>query len=185
MLARIVENAKPYKKTKKAYKLFELRGGELYPLYVNAKEPTKIGVWIEAKEGVRKDNGKVKSKLGDLAYRPGWHCSEYPIATHIGEKKNPDDKDPSYRRKNQVWAEVEIPADKDYQPEADSMGKSPRDKQLRYIPKGGYYKYKTNPKMWGTWLIAGAIKVKKILTDAEVSRINKPTGRDDLPRRPE
>jgi predicted PurR-regulated permease PerM len=27
----------------------------------------------------------VKSKLGPLAYRPGWHAGDVPIATHIGE----------------------------------------------------------------------------------------------------
>jgi len=44
--------------------------------------------WITAKEGERSTTNtkKVKSKIGDLAYRPGWHAGDLPIATHIGDK---------------------------------------------------------------------------------------------------
>ena len=69
------------------YKLFKVkasRPGEIFPLYVNADKSAPIGVWIDAECGERKENGKVKSKLGDLAFRPGWHLSDYPLATHIG-----------------------------------------------------------------------------------------------------
>lgn len=169
----------------KAYKLFRIKDGKLYPLYVNANEETPLGVWLEAQEGERTEDGKVKSKLGKLAYRPGWHCADHPIAIHIGEKENKTDKLPSYRAKDQVWAEVEVFDVINYQPLADSMGKCARDKCLRHIPALGYYKYKTNANMFETWIIAGHIKVNRILTDAEVSAINAEIGRDDLPRRKE
>ena len=169
------------------YKLFrkKKKDNNIYPLYVLANEPTLIGVWLEAKSGERTTKGKVKSRLGELAYRPGWHCSERPIATHIGEKENPKDKLPSYRAKDQVWCEVEIDDSIDYQPLADKAGISIRDKQLKYVPKNGYYKYKTNPNMFGTWIIAGNIKVNRILTDEEVVEINKSFGDNmqDLPRK--
>ena len=54
----------------KAYKLLRIRNGKLYPLYVNTEEETPIGVWLKAKPGERTKNGKVKSKLGPLAFRP-------------------------------------------------------------------------------------------------------------------
>ena len=167
----------------KAYKLFRIKDGKLYPLYVNATKPTPLNTWLKAQEGQRTPDGKhVKSRLGNLAYRPGWHCSEYPIATHIGAKANPNDKYPSYRPSDQVWAEVEIMDKIDWQSVADRQGKNPRDKQLRFVPENGYYHYKTNPRMYGSWLIAGNIKVTKILTDDEVIAINQPTGVQDLPR---
>ena len=169
------------------YKLFRLKNNQIFLLYVLANEPTPIGVWLEAQEGERTPKGKVKSKLGELAYRPGWHCSERPIATHIGEKLNKTDRFPSFRPANQVWCEVEIDDTIDYQPLADKEGKTPRDKQLRYVPKNGFYRYKTNPNMFGVWIIAGNIKVNRILSDEEVRAVNNSfgDGLQDLPKRTE
>jgi len=96
----------------KAYKLFRLnekRPGELFPLFVNANDSVPIGEWHDADIGPLTDAGKVKSKLGPLAFRPGWHAGDYPIATHIGEGGQP----PIYRPYNQAWAEVDMPADID------------------------------------------------------------------------
>lgn len=168
----------------KAYKLFRKKNGNIYPLYVFANEPTPIGVWLEAKSGERNAKGKVKSRLGELAYRPGWHCSERPVALHIGEKANPKDRLPSFRAENQVWCEVEVDDSIDYQPLADKEGSSLRDKQLRYVPKNGFYRYKTNPNMFGVWIIAGNIKVNRILSDEEVVEINNSFGDNiqDLPK---
>ena len=50
------------------------------------------------------------------------------------------------------------------------------------IPKGGHYRYKTNPNMTGNWLIGGSMKVNRVLTDKEVAKINKAAGLADLPR---
>jgi hypothetical protein len=171
-----------------AYKLFRIKGNEIFPLYVLANQPTPMGEWLQAQEGEpTKDGKKVKSRLGALAYRPGWHCSERPIATHIGEKKDPSDSKakPFYRPANQVWCEVEVEDTIDYQPMADKAGKTATKKQLKYVPVHGFYKYKTNPNMFGDWIIAGHIKVNKILTDLEVVAINDSfgDGLQDLPRR--
>lgn len=166
----------------KAYKLFRIKDGVLFPLFVNANIPTPVGKWIPATPGELTKDGKVKARGGKLAYRPGWHCSDRPIALHIGTKACPNDTLPSYRPSNQVWAEVEVKNDVDWQKVADKQGKSARDKQLRFVPKGGYYHYKTNPNMFGTWIIAGEIKVNRILTDAEVAEINSDIEQDDLPR---
>ena len=179
------------KKTVKAYKLFKIKGGDtskLYPLFVNANKPVEVGEWIPAEIGPVTKEGKVKSKLGSLAFRPGWHSGELPVATHIGEGGKP----PKYRRADEVWAEIEVPADVDWQAEANSRARVKRDGAIDVktahitdgIPEGGFYKYKTNPNMYESWVISGAIKVNKVLADAEVSSINQSAGTSDLPRNP-
>jgi hypothetical protein len=179
------------KKTIKAYKLFRKKGSNIYPLYVKANEKIPIGKWIEAEIGEMSPRGKVKSKLGDLAFRPGWHSGDMPIATHIGGKsQGTKQKKPDYRPDNQVWAEVLVPADVDWQAEANRRAKRtkkgkiiPRTAQIDdQIPKGGYYKYKTNANMTGSWLISGAVKILRVLSDKETEKINKKFGVADLPR---
>lgn len=197
----------PPTKTIKAYKLFRVnpaKPGELFPLFVNANQSLKIGVWYEAEEGekvVDSKTGKpgVKSKLGRLAYRPGWHAGDYPIATHIGIDPKPSaisgKMAPTARADNQVWAEVEMPADFDWQEVADSRAEKiksgPKKGQIRpdtahitdQIPKGGHYRYKTNPNMTGNWIIGGAMKIIRVLSDEEVEKVNSSAGYKDLPRK--
>lgn len=182
---------KDYKPTKTvtAYKLFKIKNnnpGKLYPLFVNANNEVPIGEWLKAESGPMTDKGKVKSSLGPLAYRPGWHAGEYPVATHIGEGGNP----PTHRPSNQVWVEVELAADKDWQSIANQNGTNDKGKLVAVkahitdqIPHDGYYKYKTNSNMTGSWLIGGDMKVVRVLSDSEVSEINKAGGVADLPRK--
>jgi hypothetical protein len=179
------------KNTVKAYKLFRVHPkhpGKLFPLFVDSNTPVEMNQWVDAKEGEMKGN-KVKSKIGDLAYRPGWHAGDLPIATHIGEKSHPSLTAPDQRPANHAWAEVEMPNDVDWQSEAIKRGTNAQGRVVPVkahitdqIPEGGHYRYKTNPNMTGNWLIGGSMKVNKVLTDAEVSRINKAAGLSDLPR---
>ena len=179
------------KNTVKAYKLFRVHPehpGKLFPLFVDANTPVEMNKWVDAKEGEMKGN-KVKSKIGDLAYRPGWHAGDLPIATHIGEKSHPSKTAPDRRPANHAWAEVEMPNDVDWQSEANKRGTNAQGRVVPVkahitdqIPKGGHYRYKTNPNMTGNWLIGGSMKVNKVLSDAEVARINKAAGMSDLPR---
>ena len=179
------------KKTVKAYKLFRVHPkhpGKLFPLFVDANTPVEMGKWIAAKEG-EMANGKVKSKIGPLAYRPGWHAGDLPVATHIGEKSDPALTAPDVRPENHAWAEVEMPHDVDWQSVANERGVN---KQGRLIPSrahitdqlpvGGHYRYKTNPNMTGNWLIGGSMKVNSMLSDKDVAKINKAAGAADLPR---
>jgi hypothetical protein len=179
------------KKTVKAYKLFRVHPkhpGKLFPLFVDANTPVEMGKWIAAKEG-EMANGKVKSKIGPLAYRPGWHAGDLPVATHIGEKSDPALTAPDVRPENHAWAEVEMPHDVDWQSVANERGVN---KQGRLIPSrahitdqlpvGGHYRYKTNPNMTGNWLIGGSMKVNRMLSDKDVAKINKAAGAADLPR---
>jgi GNAT superfamily N-acetyltransferase len=187
-------SVKEPKNTVKAYKLFRVHKdhpGKLFPLFVDANTPVEMNKWVDAKEGDMKD-GKVKSKIGALAYRPGWHAGDLPIATHIGvqsDPKNMKNMPPDRRPSNHAWAEVEMPDDVDWQAEATKRGTNAQGKLVPVkahitdqIPKGGHYRYKTNPNMTGNWLIGGSMKVNKVLSDAEVARINKKAGLADLPR---
>lgn len=178
--------------TVKAYKLFNRgKDGNLYPLFVNSKEPVPMGKWLEAKAGAMTDKGKVKSKLGPLAYRPGWHSGDLPIAHHIGGKSNPEATKPDYRPSQQVWAEVEHPADVDWQSIANSVAKKNKKGEVipntahitDQVPYGGHYRYKTNANMTGNWIISGNMRVNRVLSDDEVKSINDAAGVADLPRR--
>jgi hypothetical protein len=179
------------KKTVKAYKLFRVHPkhpGKLFPLFVNANEPVEMGKWQDAQIGEMTGN-KVKSKIGPLAFRPGWHAGDVPVATHIGEKSDPNLTAPDVRPDNHVWAEVEMPDDVDWQSEANKRGTNAQGRVVPVkahitdqIPTGGHYRYKTNSNMTGNWLIGGSMKVNRVLDDKEVRSINKAAGVADLPR---
>ena len=103
----------------------------------------------------------------------------------------PRDKAPSFRPENQVWAEVEVANDVDWQTEADSRAQKSKAGNIvartahitDRIPTDGLYRYKTNPNMTGNWIITGSMRVNRILSDAEVERINSEHGVADLPRK--
>ena len=174
------------------YKLFKVycseeRKGKLYPLYVNASCPVHINKWTDAVEGERTVNGKVKSRLGELAYRPGWHLNDVaPYEIHIGKKN--ENGNICWLPENLVWAEVEYSSDIDYQREANNNGTNKKgiliekNAQLNHIPTHGCYRYKTSPNMYGSWIIAGSIKVNRILSDEEVIILCNKHGLSPLPR---
>jgi len=193
----IHKDVKAPNKTQKAYKLFKVKKGfpgELFPLFVGANESVTTGDWIAAKAGelttTKEGKTMVKSTLGPLAYRPGWHSGEFAIATHIGSKKNPSDKAPTLRDSDQVWAEVEVGDDFDWQTEANNRAEKTKDGKIiprtahitDQLPALGNYKYKTNSNMTGSWIISGEMKVNRVLTDKEVAKINEKSGSTDLPR---
>ncbi|MBI9090129.1 MAG: PLxRFG domain-containing protein [Desulfobacterium sp.] len=180
------------KKTIKAYKLFKVKKkhpGKLFPLFVGAKDPVGMGLWHDAEIGPMNDKGKVKSTLGPLAFRPGWHGGDSPMATHIGESGDGSSK-PQFRPADQVWTEVEMPNDVDWQTEANKRATLTKAGKpiartahiTDQIPVDGSYRYKTNSNMTGSWIISGAMKINRILTDSEVAAINEELGTADLPR---
>ena len=170
------------------YKLFRVKRsapGQLFPLYVLSDQPVPLGVWLPAQEGPRKENGKVRSRIGDLAFRPGWHLSDLPLAIHIGIK---EDGVIRYMHDDEVWCECEYSDAIDYQPVADEQGMRdgvfhPRDAMLTEIPVDGFYRYKTSPQMLSKWIIAGSMKVLRVLPDEEVEAICRASGYDPLPRK--
>ena len=157
-----------------AYKEFDMdKSGLLHPLFVDTKRTIPLGVWLKAEEGPKNENGKVISKLGPLAYRPGWHLSKAPYAPHIGLRENGKVK---YMKPNTVWAKCRIYDEIDYTAEAKQNGWvngkfSAQRACLHHIPKYGYYEYNTNPNAFGIWYIAEFIIVDGILSDEEVEDI--------------
>ena len=54
---------------------------------------------------------------------------------------------------------------------------------LPRLPKDGYYKYRTNPRPDTVpWVITGAIRVNKLLGDAEVAEILRKNGVEPIHR---
>ena len=75
----------------KAYKMFRVSKrapGKLFPMFVLTDRETVMHEWLPAQMGKKNRDGKVMSRLGPLAFRPGWHLSDLPIAVHIGIKDN-------------------------------------------------------------------------------------------------
>lgn len=164
-----------------AYKLFRIKKGKLYPLYVFANEELPVGIYLEAKEGPRTERGKVKSKLGELAFRPGWHLTSLPLANHIGTRQ------PNgllYQAKDTVWCEVAYDNDIDYTDLAKAKSHIQRDQCLKEIPKKGFYWYTTNASATVPWLISGGIIIRRILTNEEVAFICRKNGFEPQPISP-
>ena len=170
------------------YKLFRVkknRPGELFPLYVLSDDPVPIGVWTDAVEGPRTDEGKVKSRIGPLAFRPGWHLTDLPLATHIGVMEDGKIK---FQKPDMVWCLCEFSDRINYQEEADQNGMNdkgdlvPKKAYLQHIPVDGFYRYKTNPLMFRNWAIAGSIRILRVLPDQEVDQILIEEGLTPMPR---
>lgn len=154
----------------------------------NIKIPDQATRDILIEKGFLPAGSKAKT-VKAVALRPGFHAGDSPAAPHIGLEY----KGQKYRSDDQVWAEVEMPADTDWQSVADanaSVVKSgPRKGLLNageaqitdQLPSGGYYRYKTNPNMQGNWLISGEMKVNRVLDADEVKRLNDEAGTSDLP----
>lgn len=140
-------------------------------------------------KGFLPKGSKAKYVTG-LARRPGWHAGDLPMSTHLGGK-SPGSDIVDFRPDNQVWAEVEMPADKDWQEEAYKRADRTKDGKIIVktaditdeIPVDGFYRYKTSPTMTGNWLIGGSMKINRILSDEEVAQINDAAGVKDMPRK--
>lgn len=75
----------------KAYKLLrKLKDGSLHPLFINKKEATPIGEWMEAECYPTKG----------FAVRQGWHCCFIPLAPHLSIKLSNGEQ--------RVWVECEV-----------------------------------------------------------------------------
>ena len=188
-------------KTGIGYKVFFKKGDNLYPPMVNPTgEATPVGVWLDADaapivETTKTGRPKVKQGgkgtqggSGTLAYRPGWHLGEIPYALQFN-RLNPETGKKDLFPKDFVWAEVEYAADKDYQKEAEAEGITENGKfqhslaGLKKVPEDGFYRYRTNPNPeTDPWIITGAMKVNRVLSDEEVDEIVREAGREPQTR---
>lgn len=91
MKEKISETDYSESKKGKAYKVFRIKNGKLYPpMVANAGgADTPIGVWLDAEEGEfaglsKTGRPQVKSTgSGNLSYRPGWHLGDLPRASQF------------------------------------------------------------------------------------------------------
>ena len=192
----------PPKNTGIAYKVFYAKDGQLYPPMVAnpGGAGTPVGVWLDADVGVAAAPSKTgrpqvqaggkgtNASKGSLAFRPGWHLGDLPIATQFA-RKNPETGEKDLFPADFVWAECEYAMDVDYQEEAMSYGYTPNGKfrhsyaGLPKLPEDGYYRYRTNPNPDTVpWVITGAMKVNRILTDAETDAILRDAGVEPMKR---
>ena len=205
-----VREEDPPKKTILGYKVFvvfENKPGELYPPMVAnpGGEATPVGVWLNADAAPRaadSKTGRMQVQAGgkgtqaskqQLAYRPGWHLGDLPMATQFA-RMNPDTGKKELFPANFVWAECDCAADIDYQDEAMSYGYNKNGKfqhSLAGLPRlpreadgtAGYYRYRTNPRPDTVpWIITGAMKVHRILDDAETDAILRDAGVEPMAR---
>ncbi|MBQ4479083.1 MAG: hypothetical protein II943_00415 [Victivallales bacterium] len=150
----------------------------------NGQRFMKIGRYSDGSQRIENIGVNGSGTVATFAYRPGWHATNAPSAPHIGGGQ---------RRANEVWVEIEYAADNDFRSEAASKaslmknGKpNPREAQLDHIPEDGYYYYRTNNNAdeKQDWILTGSIKPVRILSDAEVERLNREGGfRPDAQRK--
>ncbi len=185
-----------------AYKVFYAKNGQLYPPMVAnpGGEGTPVGVWLDADIGKAAPDSKTgrpqvqaggkgtNAAKGSLAFRPGWHLGDIPQATQFA-RKNPETGVKDLFPADFIWAECEYAMDVDYQDEAMSYGYTENGKfrhsyaGLPKLPTDGYYRYRTNPNPDTVpWVITGAMRVKRILTDAETDAICRKNGVEPMKR---
>lgn len=144
----------------KVYKLFRLRNGKLFPLYVEAKREIPIGEWLIARVGEKVDATHVKASGcgGKLSLRPGFHSTLIPVTDWIGKR---DDDGTLIQRKDTVWCECEVCGDQ----------LEVTDRNGSRVLLDGWYYFKTNSKQKDPWIISKELIVVKVLSNAEVDAI--------------
>lgn len=173
--------------------------GEATPVgvWLDAEEGTLAGTSKTGRKKVKAGGKGTQGGGGTLSYRPGWHLGEIPYAMQFNRGEKVDNplgitnkqgeiiKVGKYFPKNFVWGEVEYAKDVDYQDEAMSYGYNKNGNfehakaGLPRIPVDGYYKYRTNANpATDPWIITGAMKVNRILTDEEVDKLVRDAGRE-------
>ena len=140
------------------YKLLRVRDGKLYPLFVESRRELTPQRWLKAEVGEMVDDNHIKSRLGPLALRPGFHSCTVPFTDWIG-KKGPDGE--LLQRTDTVWCECEVEGEK--QIVTDRHG-------LRVLPSDWYY-FKTKSDQPFPWIISNRIYIRRLLGRYEVEKI--------------
>lgn len=145
------------------YKLFRKKNGKLYPLYVDATTEQPIGEWLYAIVGNKADETHVKSRLGPLSLRPGYHSTKIPFTDWIGKKQ----ADGTLAQKpDTVWCECEV--------EGNQLEVTNRYGSRELLD--GWYFFKTNSKQKEPWIISNKLKINRILSNEEVAEICRSKG---------
>lgn len=107
--------------------------------------------------------------VSTFSMRPGYHAGSLPSMRQIGKGANRDLRDDTF-----VWTVGEVPADIDYQEEAN---RNPDKDIPTHIPVDGYYLKATNADKAKSqadvigWYVAGSYKVNRIIGDVEARQI--------------
>ena len=147
------------------YKLFMIKDGHLFPLYVEHKREMPIGIWIDAGIGELVDESHVKAHGlgGRVALRPGFHSTLVPFTDWIGKRGRDGNL---LQRKNTVWCECLVRGRE--QMVSDRRG-------LKTLPSDWYF-FKTNSRQKDPWIISNRLFINRILTHSEVQNICKMHG---------
>ena len=150
----------------KTYKLFRIKGGKLYPLYVEADREMEIGKWLRAGCGEKADETHVKASGcgGKLSLRPGYHSTHIPFTDWIG-KKMPDGT--LAQKPDTVWCECEVKGEEI---------KCQNRYGFRELQRNKWYYFRTNSKQKDPWIISDWLKINKVLSHSEVIEICKANG---------
>ena len=150
------------------YKLFRIKNEKLYPMFVFANKEMPMGVWLDADVGELTDATHVKSRIGPLALRPGFHSTEVPFTDWIGIKgKNGQ----LLQRPDTVWCECEVEGN--HVEDSDRVGS-------RTIPDGWYY-FKTKAGQKFPWVLSDRIRIVRMLDHEEVKRVCRQYGVEAQP----
>jgi len=71
------------------YKLFRIKNGKLYPLFINRAKEVPLGIWLDSECYPTKG----------FAVRQGWHCCLQPVAPHLKTELKSGEK--------RIWVECE------------------------------------------------------------------------------
>ena len=145
------------------YKLLRIRDGKLYPMFVDTRKEMTPGKWLKAEVGELVDERHVKSRLGPLALRPGFHSTEVPFTDWIGKRT---EDGTLVQRPDTVWCECEVEGNQEF-PEGRS-GK-------QTLPSDWYY-FRTKPGQPFPWIISNRILIRRLLGRAEVETICREHG---------
>lgn len=121
-----------------------------------------MGVWLDAGIGELADPLHVKSRLGPLALRPGFHSTEVPFTDWIGKKVGGR----LVQRKGTIWCECEV----------DGKQEKPSGRYGKRTLPSDWYFFRTKPSQPFPWIISNRIKINRILSHAEVQAICRANG---------
>ena len=149
------------------YKLFRIKNNKLYPLFVDRNTEMVTGITLDAIVGEKADDTHVKSKLGALSLRPGFHSTQVPFADWIGKKQNGR----LVQRKNTVWCECEVNGEEQVVTAKNG---------LRTLPDTWYF-FRTKAQQPFPWIISRQITINRILTHDEVTEVCRQYGLEPQP----
>lgn len=138
------------------YKLFRIKGGKLFPLYVEAKRELPMGEWLNAGIGEKADDTHVKASGcgGKLSLRPGFHSTLIPFTDWIGKRVGGK----LVQRKDTVWCRCEVRGKEHIVTNRNGS------KELL----NGWYRFRTNAQQKDPWIISNEIMILEILTRDQV-----------------